>query len=211
MGNKIIVAICFLCFACQLSWSQEEKEKTEKTEKTTETEKKEQTTEASELKIENAVVVDEKKVIDPLSPSKAAFYSAVLPGLGQAYNKKYWKIPIIYAALGTGIYFYVDNNKNYNRYRSAYKRRLAGFNDDEFQGIVADNDALIDAQEFYQRNRDLSLLLTVIAYVLNIVDANVDAHLLQFNVSDDLSLRPHIDQNEIDFNRNLGLTLNFKF
>ncbi|EDP94539.1 DUF5683 domain-containing protein [Kordia algicida OT-1] len=210
MGNKIIVAICFLCFACQITWSQEEKEKTEET-KTTETTKKEQTTEASELKIDNASVVDEKKVIDPLSPSKAAFYSAILPGLGQAYNKKYWKIPIVYAALGTGIYFYVDNNKNYNRYRTAYKRRLAGFNDDEFQGIVADNDALIDAQEFYQRNRDLSLLLTVIAYVLNIVDANVDAHLLQFNVSDDLSVRPHIDQNEIDFNRNLGLTLNFKF
>ena len=134
-----------------------------------------------------------------------------MPGLGQAYNKKYWKIPLVYAALGTGIYFYIDNNKKYNQFRSAYKRRLAGFTDDEFQGIVTDNDALIDAQEFHQRNRDLSLLLTVVAYVLNIVDANVDAHLLQFNVSDDLSLRPHIDQNEIDFNRNLGLTLNFKF
>ena len=87
---------------------------------------------------------------------------------------------------------------------------MAGIKD-EFSLVVTDANALIDAQEFYQRNRDLSLLLTVIAYVLNIVDANVDAHLLQFNVSDDLSLRPHIDQNEIDFNRNLGLTLNFKF
>ncbi|WP_420572547.1 DUF5683 domain-containing protein [Kordia sp.] len=207
MGNKIIVAIFFVCFACQLSWSQEEKEKTTEKDK----EKKEQTTEASELKVENAVVVDEKKAINPLSPSKAAFYSAILPGLGQAYNKKYWKIPIVYAALGTGIYFYIDNNNKYNRYRRAYKSRLAGFTDDEFQGIVTDNNALIDAQEFYQRNRDLSLLLTVVAYVLNIVDANVDAHLLQFNVSDDLSLRPHIDQNDVDFNRNLGLTLNFKF
>jgi hypothetical protein len=210
VGSRIIIAICFLCFACQISWAQEDKEETKKTpkkEKVVEETKKEE----SVLKIENAVVVEEKKGIDPLSPSKAAFYSAILPGLGQAYNKKYWKIPIVYAAMGTGIYFYISNNKNYNRYRSAYKRRLAGFNDDEFQGIVADNNALIDAQEFYQRNRDLSLLLTVVAYVLNIVDANVDAHLLQFNVSDDLSLRPHIDQNEIDFNRNLGLTLNFKF
>lgn len=210
MGNRIILAICFLCFACQLSWSQEEKEETKKAPKE-EKVTKEIKNKESVLKIENAVVVEEKKGIDPLSPSKAAFYSAILPGLGQAYNKKYWKIPIVYAAMGTGIYFYISNNKNYNRYRSAYKRRLAGFNDDEFQGIVADNNALIDAQEFYQRNRDLSLLLTVVAYVLNIVDANVDAHLLQFNVSDDLSLRPHIDQNEIDFNRNLGLTLNFKF
>ncbi|QHI38997.1 hypothetical protein IMCC3317_43970 [Kordia antarctica] len=202
MGNRIILALCFLCFACQLSWSQDDTEKKD-TEETTK--------EESVLKVENATVVDEKKVIDPLSPSKAAFYSAILPGLGQAYNKKYWKIPIVYAALGTGIYFYIDNNKKYNQYRSAYKRRLAGFTDDEFQGIVADNDALIDAQEFYQKNRDLSLLLTVVAYVLNIVDANVDAHLLQFNVSDDLSVHPYLDQNEIDFNRNLGVTLNFKF
>lgn len=201
MKNNIIIGLCFLCFSCQLGWSQEETEKKEVIEKTEET---------SALKIENATVVDENKVIDPLSPSKAAFYSAILPGLGQAYNKKYWKIPIVYAALGTGIYFYIDNNNKYNQYRRAYKQRLAGIKD-EFSLVVTDANALIDAQEFYQRNRDLSLLLTVIAYVLNIVDANVDAHLLQFNVSDDLSLRPHIDQNEIDFNRNLGLTLNFKF
>ncbi|WP_430412486.1 DUF5683 domain-containing protein [Kordia sp.] len=201
MGNKIIIVLCCLCFVTN-AWSQTEEEK--------EKEKTETQTEESVLKIENATVVEEKKVIDPLSPSKAAFYSAILPGLGQAYNKKYWKIPIVYAALGTGVYFYISNNKQYNRYRTAYKQRLAGMKD-EFSIVVPDADALIDAQEFYQRNRDLSLLLTVVAYVLNIVDANVDAHLLQFNVSDDLSFRPHIDQNEIDFNRNLGLTLNFKF
>ncbi|WP_046744217.1 DUF5683 domain-containing protein [Kordia zhangzhouensis] len=201
MGNKMLFMLCFFCIIVQFSWAQNE------TEQTTEEKEKKETV----LKIKDTVNTAEKKAIDPLSPSKAAFYSAILPGLGQAYNKKYWKIPIVYAALGTGIYFYVDNNNKYNRYRRAYKRRLAGFTDDEFQGIVADNDALIDAQEFYQRNRDLSLLLTVVAYVLNIVDANVDAHLLQFNVSDDLSLRPHIDQNAVDFTRNLGVTLNFKF
>ena len=71
-----------------------------------------------------------------MKPSKATFYSAVLPGLGQAYNKKYWKIPIVYGALATGIYFYNQNDKNYNRYRNAYKRRLAGFTDDEFYGCL---------------------------------------------------------------------------
>lgn len=181
-----------MCFVTQ-AWSQTDKEK-----------------EPAILVVQDTLVNTEKKVIDPLSPSRAAFYSAILPGLGQAYNKKYWKIPIVYAAMGTGIYFYINNNKQYNRYRTAYKQRLAGIKD-EFSLVVPDSDALIEAQEFYQRNRDLSLLLTVVAYVLNIVDANVDAHLLQFNVSDDLSFRPHIDQNEIDFNRNLGLTLNFKF
>ena len=90
--------------------------------------------------------------IDMLAPSKAAFYSAVLPGLGQAYNKKYWKIPIVYAALGTGVYFYKMNDKQYNRYRDAYKRRLAGYQDDEFYGDVPGqpriaDDALIRAQK----------------------------------------------------------------
>ena len=87
---------------------------------------------------ESEVIVKQKQPvsysIDPLSPARAAFYSAIIPGLGQARNKKYWKIPIIYAALGTGLYFYTDNNKVYKRYRNAYKRRLSGFSDDEFYG-----------------------------------------------------------------------------
>jgi predicted permease len=70
--------------------------------------------------------------IDPLTPAKAAFYSAVLPGLGQAYNKKYWKIPLVYGAIGTSLYFYINSNSKYQDYRGAYKRRLEGFNDDKF-------------------------------------------------------------------------------
>ena len=80
---------------------------------------------------------------DPLAPQRAAFYSAVLPGLGQAYNKKYWKIPIIYAGMATGVYFYLQNDKDYDRFRNAYKRRLAGFTDDEFYG---DNEGLVIAE-----------------------------------------------------------------
>lgn len=149
------------------------------------------------------------KEIDPLAPTRAAFYSAILPGLGQAYNKKYWKIPIVYGALGTGVYFYTTNNKQYHRFRDAYKKRLAGL-DDEFQGQYSDA-TLINAQRTFQRNRDLSLLVTVGLYVLNIVDANVDAHLLQFNVNDKLSVRPDIYQNEINYKQNVGLTLNYHF
>ncbi len=154
--------------------------------------------------------------IDPLSPSRAAFYSAILPGLGQAYNKKYWKIPVVYAALGTGIYFYVDNTKQYNRYRDAYKSRLAGYNTDEFWGSnplspQISSDALIRAQETLRRNRELSLLITVGIYALNIIDANVDAHLLQYNVDENLAIRPHFKMNEIDAKTNLGLTVNFNF
>ena len=162
-----------------------------------------------------------RKPIDPLSPSKAAFYSAVLPGLGQAYNKKYWKIPIVYAALGTGIYFYVDNNNQYKRYRDAYKSRLAGNNTDEFWGTDANgnplatarvsSDGLIRAQKTLRRNKEISLLVTLGLYALNIIDANVDAHLLQFNVDENLAIKPHFKYDEMEDTSNLGLTLNFKF
>ncbi len=149
------------------------------------------------------------KEIDPLRPTKASFYSALLPGLGQAYNKKYWKLPIVYGAIGTSLYFYINNNKKYNNYRDAYKRRLQGFNDDEYQYL--DNSRLIQAQRFYQRNRDLSLLVTVAFYVLNIVDANIDAHLAQFNVNDKLSFQPEVYPNEINYKLNMGISLNYKF
>jgi hypothetical protein len=146
--------------------------------------------------------------IDPLRPSKAAFYSAILPGLGQAYNKKYWKIPLVYGAIGTSMYFYLDNNKKYHSYRDAYKKRLLGLQD-EYDYL--DDSRLIAAQRFYQRNRDLSLLVTIAFYVLNIVEANVDAHLTQFNVSEKLSLAPDIYQNEFTAKPNIGLTFNYKF
>ena len=159
--------------------------------------------------------------IDPLSPSKAAFYSAILPGLGQAYNKKYCKIPIVYAALGTGLYFYIDNTNEYNRYRDAFKSRLAGFDTDEFWGTdingdplptpIISEDGLIRAQRTLRRNREISLLVTLGIYALNIIDANVDAHLLQYNVDENLALKPHFKLNELDATTNLGLTLDFKF
>jgi hypothetical protein len=130
---------------------------------------------------------------DPLRPARAAFYSAVLPGLGQAYNKRYWKIPLVYGAIGASIYTYDFNQKNYLRYRTAYKRRIAGYNDDEFQGLIASTDRLIDGQDFYKRNRDRSMLFIVGFYLLNILDANIDAHLKQYNVSSELSFKPYFD------------------
>jgi hypothetical protein len=167
--------------------------------------------------------IHKSKEINPLAPSKAAFYSAVLPGLGQAYNRRYWKIPIVYAAIGTGVYAYTFNNKEYHRFRDAFKRRKAGFMDDEFydlnnSGIDPGNpdfsdQALQDAQERYQRDRDLALLITIGLYALNIIDANVDAHLKQFNVNDDLGLdiRPYLEYNPITADPNYGLAVTVKF
>jgi len=168
-----------------------------------------QTIDNGALVIKDTVSAKQKdKEINPLAPSKAAFYSAVVPGLGQAYNKKYWKIPLVYGAIGSSLYFYITNNKKYHKYRDAYKHRLAG-EPDEFSYL--DETRLVQAQRFYQRNRDLSLLVTVGFYVLNIVDANVDAHLMQFNVSDNLSFQPDLYQNDMNNKTNIGLSLNYKF
>ncbi|MCO6175548.1 DUF5683 domain-containing protein [Flavobacterium sp. NRK F10] len=153
-----------------------------------------------------------QETINPLSPSKAAFYSAVVPGLGQIYNKKYWKLPLVYGGLAAGIYFYTWNNNKYHEYRDEYKRRLDGTSDPNhpiYAGL--DDDRLIRAQKFHQRNRDLSALITAGIYILNIVDANVDAHLMQFNVNDNLSLAPDIHQNQIDYKFNTGVKLTFNF
>ncbi|MBS3739485.1 DUF5683 domain-containing protein [Mesohalobacter halotolerans] len=151
----------------------------------------------------------EANPFDANAPAKAAFYSAVLPGLGQAYNKSYWKIPLAYIAIGTPLYFYIDNNNQYHSYRDAFKSRLAGFENDEFIGILNDDD-LIEAQKLFRENRDLSLLLTIAAYILNIIDANVEAHLNQFNISDDLTLQPRHLQNFSTGQQAFGLSLNLK-
>nr|WP_321222785.1 DUF5683 domain-containing protein [uncultured Psychroserpens sp.] len=159
--------------------------------------------------VQDSVQTSQRAPLDVLAPSKAAFYSAVLPGLGQAYNKKYWKIPLVYAAIGIPVYLYIQNDRDLDLYRDAFKRRLAGFNDDQFQNIS--DDGLIRAQQQLRRNKELSLLIAIGMYALNIVDANVDAHLLQFNVDEDLSLRPHFKFDQMENNTNLGVTLNFKF
>ncbi|WP_264566809.1 DUF5683 domain-containing protein [Flavobacterium sp. N3904] len=158
------------------------------------------------LKIKDTVKSND---IDPLTPAKAAFYSAILPGLGQAYNKKYWKIPIVYGAIGTSTYLYIDNTKKYNQYRDAYKSRLAGNPDPDYDYLS--DKQLISAQEFYQRNASLSALFIVGFYILNIIDANVDAALIQFNVNQNLSLRPEYNPDSVTLKSNLGLTLNYRF
>jgi len=159
--------------------------------------------------------------IDPLSPARAAFYSAILPGLGQAYNKRYWKIPLAIGAVTTGILIYNYNNKQYKLIRDAYKSRLAGFDTDDYWGTDANGDplpsprittdGLLRAQKSANRNREISIMVTLGLYALNIIDANVDAHLLQYNVDENLALKPHFNYNEMENTTDLGLTLNFKF
>jgi hypothetical protein len=140
------------------------------------------------------------------SPVKATIYSAVLPGLGQAYNRKYWKIPVIYAGLGLSAYFFNFNHKEYRRTLTALAARLdndSTTTDTEFADPRYTDALLRDRKDYFRRNRDLSAIIGVLIYVANIIDADVDAHLMTFNVDDDLSLSLTPVQN--------GLALTLKF
>ena len=164
-------------------------------------------------KINSALVIADE--IDILAPSKAAFYSAVLPGLGQIYNKKYWKAPIVWGAIGTSVFFYVDNNNKYNRYREAFKLEIAE-RPHEFDGTVEgraayDKQALESAQTTFKKNRDLSLFITIGFYILNIVEANVDAHLPDKGFSKKISFHPSIFTVPETNQAGVGLMVNFNF
>jgi len=152
--------------------------------------------------------------INPLAPSKAAFYSAIVPGLGQAYNKKYWKIPIIYAALGVSTYAYIYNNDNYNRARDAYKLSKAG-KPHEFDGsnggVTLSDKTLENIQKSYKEDRDLSLFITIGIYALQVIEASVNAHLLQLNTIDDISFRPALYVDPVTYKPVAGVSLSFNF
>lgn len=154
-------------------------------------------------------------IYDPLAPSKAAFYSAIFPGMGQIYNKRYWKTPIVWAALSIPAYYYQINNREYKRYRTAYKLRKNGLQD-EFtsdSGVSSVSITTLEtAQEQLSENRDMSLLSGVIIYILQIVEASVNAHLLQFNTDDYISFKPALIMNPIRIETpSVGLTIKYNF
>ena len=154
------------------------------------------------------------------SPHKASIYSIILPGLGQAYNKKYWKIPIIYAGFGVFYYFIDFNNKEYQAWSEAYYHAIDNDNSEppvnEYEEMYGDRpDVLKDQKDYYRRNRDLTYILSGIWYLLNVVDATVDAHLFSWEVDDQLSLRvePSFTYPAYGYQPTGGgirLTLNFK-
>jgi hypothetical protein len=124
------------------------------------------------------------------SPRKASLYSTALPGLGQAYNRSYWKIPIIYGLAGYTVYAALANHTIYKGYRDAFRIRTD--NDpstiDEYDGVESDF-TLQQRRDEFRRERDYFWMMTGLVYVLNIVDASVDAHLFYFDVSDKLAIR----------------------
>jgi hypothetical protein len=174
---------------------------------------------------DTVAVVEEKPSNEEVhSPKKATLYSAILPGLGQAYNKKYWKIPLIYIGFGAIGYFIDWNNDYYQLNKRAYEH-LTDDNPatDDFMKIEAvkyydlenpthfENfkDGLEKRQDYYRRNRDLLIISFVGFYGLNIIDASVDAHLFNFDISDDLTLK--WQPSMLNINDNFVYCVNWKF
>ena len=132
--------------------------------------------------------------------SKSVILSTACPGLGQVYNEKYWKTPIIILGIGSCFYSYQYYNNKFETYKEAYILRTDQNENtiDQFEGIYSENN-LITLQDYYRNNKDLSIIIGSIIYILNIVDAYVDAHLFTYNINDDLSLyiKPELLNNNI--------------
>ena len=167
-----------------------------------------------------------EEVKEPHSPKKAAMYSAIIPGWGQAYNKKYWKIPIVYAGFGTIGYFIGWNNRYYNTYKDAYSDltdddpNTDSYNDIEASQYYDLNNptdfnnfrtGLNKQQEYYRRNRDLLIISIIGFYGLNIIDASVDAHFFEFDISEDLTMnwQPTIQPYRKELVYGVNFTFNF--
>lgn len=154
-----------------------------------------------------------KVIVKKLNPTKAGLYSAVLPGLGQFYNKKYWKIPVVWGAVGVGAGIAIWNQNRYLEYREYYIAKLNG-TPNEFvdNNPRLDKIALANAQDRSKRQRDYAIAITGLIYILNIVDAIVDAHLYEGRKDPDLTFTPAIIYDEFGNNPpKTGLSLNFKF
>lgn len=141
----------------------------------------------------DSVILKKETVVH--SPRKAALYSTILPGLGQAYNKKYWKIPVLYAGIAGLTYSIIFYNNDYLHYRHEYRIRMDTIPStidlyaDKNSKTYMSTEVLLANVKHAHRWRDLSIFGAALVYVLNIVDATVDAHLFSFDVSDDLSMR----------------------
>ena len=168
------------------------------------------------IKTEKQVVEEIEKAnvstIQKYNPTKAGLYSAVFPGLGQYYNKKYWKIPIVWGAVGTGVGIIVYNDKQYRRYRTAFLAELNG-QPHEFDDLpYVDASVLGNTQDRAKRQRDYAIAITGVLYILNIVDAVVDAHLYDQKKDPDLAIKPTIIYDDLGVaNGKAGLSLSFRF
>ena len=148
----------------------------------------------------------------------ATLYSLLVPGLGQIYNREYWKLPIYLGLMGFGVHYYADCAKNYTRFRNIYLE--ATDTEVTYEGPITADQALY-YRNLYRRYRDYAMLAVAAVYLLQVIDANVFSYMHDFEVSDDLSMRvePTVIMPEFQLASNsnplstpkLGLKLNFNF
>lgn len=175
----------------------------------------------STKQLTDTVVVNDEAIDSVLrvhSPRTAAIRSAIIPGWGQVYNKKYWKVPLVYGALGTTAGVFIYNIKWYKRFRFAY--RVLQTNDTaNFRNIHPLLEAYVDGNDVnglqfnrneFRRNIDYTVLVFILLWGLNVVDASVDAHLKSFDVSPDLSLQLKPGYSELGQTNGVSLVLKFK-
>ena len=152
---------------------------------------------------------------------KATTLSTIFPGAGQIYNKSYWRVPIVIGGLASTIYTIDWNNRGYQRFKTAYSLKVDYEKDpskypngapDEFRGAYTSS-FLKNLKDSYRRNRDLCIILTAGVYLLNILDAHVDAHLQDYDISDDLSmnLEPYFDCTSVGSKPVYGVNMSLKF
>lgn len=160
---------------------------------------------------------DTTKKVKVYNPKVAAVRSAILPGLGQIYNKKYWKLPIVYGALGFTGYIFFDNIKTYKEYKFAYSARIKAqpptLDSTDYHTLkdiykVLSPGSIRTARDDFRRYVDYSALIFVLLWGLNVVDAAVDAHLKAFDVSPDLSL--HLKAGYSDLAKTNGVSVVLK-
>ena len=140
------------------------------------------------ISIDSANVMDSSNFKKPPNPTKAAFLSLILPGAGQIYNRHWWKTPFVYAAIGGSIAYLQFNQSRYQRFKRALELELAK-KPHEFTGKINSAEALRNLRNKYDKNTQTSYIGVVVVYGIVAVEAFVDAHLQNFDISDDLSLR----------------------
>ncbi|MBI3233939.1 MAG: hypothetical protein HYZ42_07835 [Bacteroidetes bacterium] len=153
-------------------------------------------------------------IVSKHSPKKAVILSAILPGAGQFYNKKYWKIPVIYAAGSAFVYFAAQNQSKYSAFRKGFQ--LLSDTNLQITSVMINNETYNALQckgnrDLFKRQRDLNIFATILIYTLNIIDANVDGHLYDFDMSDDLSLQIKPASYQQHQNHYYGLNFTFSF
>jgi len=147
------------------------------------------------------------------SPRKASFYSAVLPGLGQVYNKKWYKVPFIYAGGAVIIYYLKFNHDKYLEYRSNYIRKVANDPNDpvDYKFRYASKTTIKNNMDYWRRNRDWLIVGLSALYIANILDATVDAYLFEYDISPDLSMKMEPVLLNIGNSPTFGVSLNMRF